>query len=143
MEFVIWHSPFSFLQFRMRPAMLLLSSNPQMNFVSAGTTQKGQRGAFYFMAVPVSSFLLPKNFYQSQISISVLYWRHGEPRPALPFTEVPQNLNKFSATHLRSNSSYWFALKAQSAAGWGPERVFRVSTGRNGGAGRVEKKTNI
>ena len=66
----------------------------------------------------------------SILHYGVLFWRLGEPRPALPFAEVPPNLVKFSATHLRPNSTYLFALKAQSAVGWGPERVLRVSTGQ-------------
>lgn len=55
-------------------------------------------------------------------------WRQGEPRPAVPFTEVPSNLNQFSATQLAPDAEYRVALKARSIAGWGAERVLRVRT---------------
>uniref|UniRef100_A0A183BX01 Immunoglobulin domain protein n=1 Tax=Globodera pallida TaxID=36090 RepID=A0A183BX01_GLOPA len=60
----------------------------------------------------------------------VLMWRNDEQRPAIPFTEVPANLNQFMATQLLPETVYNFALNAQTAVGWGAERVLRVRTGK-------------
>ncbi|KAI3421310.1 hypothetical protein GPALN_014929 [Globodera pallida] len=60
----------------------------------------------------------------------VLMWRNGDQRPAIPFTEVPANLNQFMATQLLPETVYNFALNAQTAVGWGAERVLRVRTGK-------------
>lgn len=71
---------------------------------------------------------VPVNSNGKIIGFSIRHWPATGKEKDASDTQIPENFHYFSATHLTPDTTYFFVIKAENSAGWGPEKRLGIMT---------------